>query len=103
MWVYTGGGAPVRSKQADRPGKSQIGIRGTKDRAWSRQRTWLQDDRGRARRRQQLLVLRVGDEGDIAGAGVLNACNSRDLDLTVPFQEAFESGSEIAEFHVTRL
>ena len=40
---------------------------------------------------EQLLVLGIGEKGDVAGPGILDAGDAYDVDVTVAFEAAFKA------------
>ncbi len=99
--VDAGRRAPGGGEQADGPRKRQIRIARAQHRARRRRRVVLEDDGRRARGRQRLLVFRIGEEGDVAGLGILDAGHARDLDLAVAFEPALQPIRQFPQLHGT--
>ena len=62
----------------------------------------LAEDDGRRPRRAQLGgVLRIGEEGEIARARVLDAGDAADLDVAVPFEPALDARRDVLELQTS--
>ena len=72
-----GGGTPLGREEADGARKRQIRIARPQHRARRRRRVVSQDHRRGARPRQRRFVFRVGEKGEVARLGVLDAGDAR--------------------------
>src|SRR6185436_13859843 len=81
------------------PRKREVRLGRTEDRARSRRRIVSEQNGRCARGGDRRKVFWICDEGEIAGAGVLDACDTHDVDLAVPFEATGEPFRKVPELH----
>ena len=94
--VHTGRRTPRGREQSDGAREGEVRIRRPQHRARRRRRVVLEQDSRGARLRHRRFVLRIGEEGEIAGLSVLDARDADDLHLAVALEAAGEPFSELA-------
>jgi hypothetical protein len=94
--------SPVVGKEGHGTGECQVGVLRPQHRARRRLGTLRQDHRrcpGRAERRR---VPRVGEEGHIAGPGILDPDDACDIEVAVTLETTLETGRQVTEFQSVR-
>ena len=100
--VHPGRGARGRPEERHRASEGEVGVVGD-EAGPGRRVARREDDRARPRGREVRGVARVGEEGDVAGARLLEGRHPRDLDLAVAAQLAAEARGQLAQLHAPAL
>ena len=90
---------PSWREDADCPRKREVRIRRPEDRARPCRRVVTEQDGRCTRGGHRWQVLRIRDEGEIAGAGVFDAGDAHDLNLAIAFEAAGELCRKVPQFH----
>ena len=93
------GGAPPVREHPDRAGEGQVRMGGADDRARQPRGRRRRNHRRGARAAGRLRVFRVRQERQIAGAGLFDRRDPRDLDVAVPLEGALEARGQLAQLH----
>ena len=89
----------VAAEHAQRVGKRPIGMRGAQHRAWRGRRIVGEDDCRGAGLRDQRTRTWIGEKGEIARAGVLDARHACDVEIAVAFEATVKPFGQIAKLH----
>ena len=78
---------------------ARYGLPRAENGAWRGGAVVRQDDGRRARGGDGFLIPGVGQEGDVARAGFVDARHAQDLHVAIAFEAAVEPGGQIAQLH----
>ena len=92
-----------RAQTGRRLSKREIGIAGAQHRTRRGRRVVLEDDGRRTRRRERLLVFRIGQERHVPRLGVLYAGYACDFEFTVSLEPAVQSVGQFVQFHLAEI
>ncbi len=95
--MHTRRGPVASREEADRLGEREVRILRPQHRAGGSFGVLTQDHGGRASALQRSGIFAVGEEGDVAGLGLVDAGDTLDDEVAVTFEAALEPGGKIGE------